>query len=656
MIFPGSALFNKAGKWVMAAELLETSRLFARCVANIKVEWIEPLAAHLCKYSWNDPHWEKKRGQVVAFENVSLFGLQIETRRKVNFGPHKPDEARDIFIQHALVEGELGGTFPFYEYNKSMVERLQDLENRVRQRDILVDEYTLFKFYDERLPADVHDRSGLSRIIKKAGSDDFLRMIEDDIIHQEPGSDKLAEFPEELDVGGFSCKATYRFQPGEEDDGISIHIPVDVISVVEPGLFDWLVPGMILEKIIFLFKGLPKSLRRQLIPVPDTAAKIFAEMEFRKGSFYGVLQDLIMARKQVRVERKDWPLESLPDHLKVRFCLVNKNGKVLKASRNFADLAAPGGNKPATGELLDGLKNKWERTGVTGWSFTDLPERLPVKDRQGRLLGFAWPGLEKSDRGEVGLRLFSSREVCIHETRRGLLALYLKQFKNLKGLKKDFALGNDKWALFEGIGSREEVNNDLRTFILEEIFASRDGLIPSRSAFEKKINDVRKEGIYGIGRKLSDLVVNILRERRAALDLINRYEEMGKPQKSPNRFDEFRTHLDKVLPADFLRTFDSRRLGSCQRYLQALLSRVERAHADPARDAQRAEQVRLHDERLAHAGEQQTYSQDYKRVLEEYREMVDEYRVSVFAQQIKTAFPVSEKRLNKKWRELKSLG
>jgi len=656
MIFPGSALFNKAGKWVMAAELVETSRLFARCVANIKVEWIEPLAAHLCKYSWSEPHWEKKRGQVVAFENVSLFGLLIEARRKANFGAHKPDEAREIFIQQGLVEGELGGAFPFHEHNKAMVERLQELEDRVRQRDILVDDYTLYRFYDERLPKDVYDRTGLSRMIKQAGSDDFLRMVEDDIVHQEPDSEQLTEFPEELDVGGFSCKVTYRFQPGEEDDGISIHIPVDVISQIEPARFDWLVPGMVHEKITFLLKGLPKALRRQLIPVPDTAAMIFAEMEFGQGSFYGALQDIILARKQVRIERNDWPLDSLPAHLKVRFCLINRHGKILKASRNFADLAAPGDRKPADGDLLEGLQKKWERRGITDWDFDGLPERIPVNDRRARLLGFAWPGLEDGGSGDINLRLFTSIDDCRQATRSGLLALYLNQFKNLKGLKKDFAIGKENWAIYEGVGSMEGVDNDLKNFILEEIFDSRNGVIPSRQAFAKKVTEVRSTGIFMLGRDLLDLVTATLRERRAVLDLINRYEGMAGRQKAPSRFDDFRTHLDKILPADFLRTFSGRRLRNCQRYLKALLIRVERAHADPARDAQRAGLLMIHDERLATASGQQAFSRDYERALEEYREMVDEYRVSLFAQEIRTAFPVSEKRLDKKWRELKGLG
>jgi ATP-dependent helicase HrpA len=655
MIFPGSALFNKAGKWVMAAELLETSRLFARCVANIKVEWIEPLAAHLCKYSWAEPHWEKKRGQVAAFENVTLFGLLIEARRKVSFGPHKPDEAREIFIQQALVENDLGGTFPFLAYNTAMIARLQELEDRVRQRDIMVDDWTIYRFYEERLPQNVYDRTGLMQLIKKNGSDDFLRMVEDDIVSRPPDSERLSEFPEELDGGGFYCKATYRFQPGAEDDGISVHIPVDLVSQVNPVRFDWLVPGMVLEKIIFLLKGLPKSLRRQLIPVPDTARALFEKLPFGQGSFYGALQDLLMTKKQVRVARSDWPFDLLPDHLKVRFCLIDSRGNILKATRNFADLAGTPSERPAGGEL-DGLQKKWQRSAITSWDFEGLPEMIAVKDRQGRLLGFAWPGLEDTGKDGINLRLYGSREEARVATRKGLLALYLLNFPNLKTLKKDFSLGPANWALYEGIGSREEVSRDLLTFILEEVFACRPGLIPKRAAFEQRLALVKKGGLVALGRNLVEQSVAVLRERRAVLDLINRYEGMAAPLESKKRFASFRDHLDAVLPLDFLRIFDGQRLRNSQRYLKALLVRVERAHVDPGRDELRAAQVRIHAERLASASCQQTFSKDYDRVLNEYREMIDEYRVSVFAQELKTAFPVSPKRLEKKWLELKALG
>jgi ATP-dependent helicase HrpA len=241
-------------------------------------------------------------------------------------------------------------------------------------------------------------------------------------------------------------------------------------------------------------------------------------------------------------------------------------------------------------------------------------------------------------------------------TRSGLLALYLQNFQKLKNLKKDFALGTENWALYEGVGSKDEVNRDLLTFILEEVFSCRAGVIPDRDTFDNQLAMVKQKGLVALGRNLLDQVTAVLRERRAVLDLINRYEGMAAPRESKERFDSFRTHLDTVLPPDFLRVFDTRRLRNCQRYLKALLVRIERAHADSSRDALRAEQIKVHEERLASASGQQTFSSDYGRVLAEYREMIDEFRISVFAQELKTAFPVSSKRLDKKWRELKALG
>jgi ATP-dependent helicase HrpA len=392
-----------------------------------------------------------------------------------------------------------------------------------------------------------------------------------------------------------------------------------------------------------------------LIPVPDSAKSLFAELKFGQGSFYGALQDLIMTRKQVRIERSDWPLDTLSDHLKVRFCLIDSQGKILKASRNFADLATPTGDRP-TSDLLDGLQRKWERQAIRGWDFEGLPERIPVKDRQGRLLGFAWPGLEDSGKDGINLRLFASREDSIARTREGLLALYLQNFQKLKNLRKDFALAPDNWALYEGVGSRDEVNRDLLTFILEEVFSCRAGVIPDQETFDNQLAKVKQKGLVAQGRNLLDQVTMVLRERRAVLDLINRYEGMSGPKESKERFDSLRTHLDNVLPPDFLRVFDARRLRNCQHYLKALLVRIERAHADPGRDALRAAQILVHEERLASADGQQTFSSDYERVLAEYREMIDEFRISIFAQELKTAFPVSLKRLDKKWRELTALG
>lgn len=461
MVFPGSSLFNKAGKWIMAAELVETSRLYARCVATIKPEWIEPLARHLCRYNWSDPHWEKKRGQVVAFENVTLFGLLIGAKRKVNYGPIKTGDSRQIFIQEALVDGELGGRFMFHDNNMALAGKLLELEDRVRERDIIADDWTIFSFYEERIPEYVYDRASLKRFLKKSGNDIFLRMREEDILKNEPGDEKLAEFPDEIEMGGFSLKLTYRFEPGAEDDGISVHIPVELVSHVEPGKMEWLVPGMFHDKLVLLMKALPKSLRRELIPVPDTAKKVAAALTFGKGHFYGELREVINKLYRIDIERHNWKLDNIPDHLRARYCLVDNKGKVIKASRDFGDIAVvptDGGGSSAASDAIDVLKKRYERKDIKEWDFTELPERIALKDKQGRLQGFVWPAIEDNGRGRVNVRLCSSKEESRKLTRKGLLNLYRPFFNNFKGVKKDFVIGKENWALFEGLPGRVEFN------------------------------------------------------------------------------------------------------------------------------------------------------------------------------------------------------
>jgi ATP-dependent helicase HrpA len=652
MIFPGSNLYNKAGKWIMAAEVVETSRLFARCVANIEVEWIEPLARHLCRYSWAEPHWEKKRGQVVAFENVSLFGLLIVARRRVNFGRVNPIESRQIMIQQGLVEGELGEELPFLVHNRALIENLEEMEDRVRQRDILVDEATIYDFYESRLPPEINDRAGLKKLLKNAGGDILLRMHESDILQRTPEPERLADYPEVLHFNGLVLRLSYRFEPGSEEDGVTVHLPVEILPQLDPAAFDWLVPGLLEEKVLFLLKGLPKGLRRPLVPVPEAARRLSRELVFGEGNLLGALQALILKHYQLRISRRDWPLANLPDHLRMRYSLEDRQGKVLQASRDFGQLVASGAVERPGGGLWADLRQKWERDGITGWDFTGLPERLPLQDQEGRLQGFAFPGLEEEEDGSARLRLFADEAERRRATSRGLLVLYGQSFQKFKGMKKDFSLGKEHWALLDGLGSREDLNRSLLEFILVEIFHTGTGLIPGREEFEATVARVKTQGLYQMCRELFAQVVGVLRERRTVLDLLHRYET-ATGKSGLEKFADCRRHLAQLLPPDFLSRFGGRQLRNTQRYLQALGRRVERAHVDPLRDRARANQLLVHEERLGALADRPLYTDEQRRLVEGYREMLEEYRVSLFAQEIKTLYPVSEKRLQGKWEEIR---
>lgn len=654
MIFPGSALFDRGGQWMMAAELVETSRLFARVVATIKPEWIEALAGQLCRSSYSEPHWEKSRGQVVALERVTLFGLVIVAGRRINYGPINLVEARQIFIQSALVEGELGTrNFGFLEKNQQLVKKLEGFEDRVRRRDILVDEYDLYQFYENRIPERIVNRAALKRLIKKRGSDDFLVMKKTDILKELPEAEELTDFPTRIHVGEFTLALSYTFEPGSDKDGVTVHIPSDLLGHISQQPFDWLVPGLLLEKIIFLLKGLPKSLRRQLIPVPQTAQQLLDDLTPFKGSLFHQLEELIYKRFRVRVDSLSWPLDGLPAHLKMRFAIKNEKGKEVAATRNFSELLRT--KQPSVaGEGFEKVKKKWERTNIVRWDFAGLPERIPLKDSDGRLTGFAWPGLVETD-GDIAIRLFVSQEQAREKTRIGLAALYRVSFpRQWKEAKKDFVIPRSHWALYEGVGTHEEVNEDLFSFIMAEIFQTHSGAIPGQQDFEARVAFVKQNGVYTPGKKVMEEVVELLRERRNVLDFIGKIEESGKGL-NKKTCALFRGQVKELLPPRFLAHMTRDELSHYPRYLKAISIRMERRMTNPAKDTAKEAQLQPHVAHLAELMERKNTSGELYEAICQYRQMIEEFKVSLFAQELKTAFPVSSRRLEEKLREIKVL-
>ncbi|MBI5557159.1 MAG: ATP-dependent RNA helicase HrpA [Deltaproteobacteria bacterium] len=699
MIFPGSGLFNKAGTWIMAGELVETSRLYGRTVAAIKPEWIEPLAGNLCRRSYSAPHWEKKYGQVTALEKVTLFGLVIEAGRRVNFGPIKPGEARQIFIQSALVEGECGGHFLFLEKNQQLIAQLSDLEDRMRRRDILVDDFLLHDFYDGRLPEDVFDRAGLVRLLKKHREDDFLLMKREDILRQLPERDELADYPRQIHCGELTLPLSYSFKPGEENDGVTVNIPAELTGHVQAEKFEWLVPGLLLEKVVFLLKGLPKSIRRHLIPIPRTAAELLTLLRPYEGSLYQQLEELIMRRFRQQIDRSFWPRDSLPKHLKMCYQLVDGAGKAVARGREFAALVrTPCPSSPVP--HLDTLRSQWEKKMVREWDFDAVPQRLPVKDQHGRLAGFAFPGLLAEGDGSVSLRLFGDAEQRARETVAGLRALYCLQFAaQCKALQKDLLLPRSSWFLYEGIASHEQFHEDLQTFALTEIFRCRDGLIPSRQEFEQTIATVKGGVLHVMAKAIMDLVVDVLRERRAVLAYLSdmekasrinpklhsdqdregkraatrQYMEYGEePHSAADKgiglkaawtktklgvtaddCRNFRQEVARLLPPRFLREVDGAKLKRIPRYLKALRIRLERKMLNPAKDAEKETQLAVHQQRLRQLLEMQNLTCEQLRLVLEFDAMIEEFKVSLFAQELKTVVPISAKRLEKLWQETK---
>jgi len=654
MVFPGSAQFDHGGQWIMAAELVETSRLFARTVATIKPEWIESLAGKLCRSSYSAPHWEKRRGQVVALEKVTIYGLVIVAGRRVNYGPINPKESRQTFIQSALVEGELGDqTFSFLEKNQKLVKKLEGFENRVRRRDILVDDYDLYQFYENRIPEQIVNRASLKRLIKKRGSDEFLLMTKEDILKELPEADELTDFPTKIKVGEFTLPLTYTFQPGSDKDGVTAHIPTDLLAHINQKQFDWLVPGMLLEKVVFLLKGLPKSIRRQLIPVPQTAQQFLGELTPFKGLLFHQLEELIYKKIRVHVDPLSWPVDGLPSHLKMRFVIINDKGKEIAATRNFIDLLRA--DQPQQGGAgLQKIKKQWEKADIIQWDFENIPERIPLKDRDGRLTGFAWPGLVESE-GQISLRLFTSQYDAREKTRIGLASLYRLHFlMQWKEAKKDFVIPRAHWALYEGLGTHEEINKDIFIFIIAEIFQTHSGSIPGKDDFNKCICFVKEYGLYTPGKKILKDIVKLLQQRRSVLDAIGKFEESAKGL-NKNTCLFFREQVKELLPPGFLAEITLKELNHFPRYLKAIGVRMERRMTNPAKDAAKEDQLQPHIAQLADVMRWKNITSELQLAISQYKQMVEEFKVSLFAQELKTAFPVSGRRLEEKWREIKVL-
>ncbi|MDH3392960.1 MAG: DUF3418 domain-containing protein, partial [Desulfobulbaceae bacterium] len=400
-----------------------------------------------------------------------------------------------------------------------------------------------------------------------------------------------------------------------------------------------------------LLKSLPKSLRKKLIPVPHSAECIYNDIASGQGSFYGALEHAIHKRFRLKIDRLEWQRDNIPDHLRMRYLLVDMAGKEVNRSRRFADLIS-GPSPTDRGNELTSLQRKWQRDGISNWDFANLPQRIAIKGNDGQLRGFAYPALTPDNNGKVAITLTTSETEANTITRKGLCLLYQLQFsKQMKMVKKDLTLPHRQWQLYEGIGSRETVNAQLLAFALETVFNCRDGIIPEEKGFSGKIEEIRRQGLYPAARSIMDLVLKVLLERRQTLDLLNSYRTKSATADKEERFNEYRQQVEAILPPDFLIEATENSLAGAERYFKALNVRMERAHADPHKDMAKSAQVAPFMDRLNSLPKKKK-SPEQQQLETEYRRMLEEFKVSLFAPEIKTAFPISAKRLDKKWQEL----
>ncbi len=650
MVFPGSVLFNKSRPWIVAAEMVRTSRLFARTAARIDPAWLEELGGSQCRYSYSEPRWDGGRGEVRAKERVTLFGLEIISDRDVPYGPKNPEEAHKIFVAEALVEGRVENPPDFLRRNLDLQKKILSMEDKLRRRDIMVSEDVIADFYSRRL-AGVYDLRGLKKRIRDAGGDEYLRLDERDLLLSPPDENELSNFPDALAVGASVFPASYKFAPGDDDDGVTVRVPYGQISGIPSEALEWGVPGLFKDKIASLVRGLPKSYRKRLMPLSETADIIAAEMKQTGRPLAESLAAFVKKRFHVDIPAGEWTRAEIPGHLRTRVAVIDPEGRELAASRNLEMLRRAGSIPfdPADSPDWKKARAQWEKEGLTDWNFGPLPESIPA----GPFLT-AYPGLEPSDHG-VNIRLFRSREGALASHLRGVEVLLRAKFsKDVDFLKRYLVVFEEygKAALF--FGGKEALEKGLMDNITKEIFRKD---LRSREEFDAYAETV-VNSFHEKSHALREATFRILESYQKTRRAIQEVEQAHRSNRAVGALcREIREEIEGLFPRNFLEIYSLGRLVQLPRYLSALRVRLERGKDDPEKDRKKAESVRPFREALRRLKDDlgNEASPEKRSAVQQVRWMVEEFKVAVFAPEIKTAFPISPNRLAVKIKEIEGL-
>ncbi|HEX4869447.1 MAG TPA: ATP-dependent RNA helicase HrpA [Moraxellaceae bacterium] len=646
-VFPGSVLAKKGPPWLMAAELVETQRVYARTVAKIEPEWAEALAGDLLKRKYFEPHWERRQGRVVAYEQTSLYGLVLNPKKKVGYEGINRPEAREIFIRSALVEGDVEMKAPFFRHNQEMVEEVRVLEDKVRRRDILVDEETLYAFYDERIPAEIANldnfeawRRGVERQDPK-----HLFLTREVLLAREVDEDHARDFPDELAMGAARFRLEYHFEPGHAADGVTVLVPAGLLDEVDEARLEWLVPGLLGAKVEALLKNLPKPLRRQLVPVPDSAAALAAALRFGEGELVAGLQ-LLLRRRGVVATAEDLDAAALEPHFRFNIRVLGERQQVLAEGRDLAAIRRElrqGGAKP-----LAAAPSALERSSLNDWpEDLAIPESvaLKVKGMDSR----AYPALAPAPDGMlVDLRLFPRRREAEQAHRRGLNRLFqLQLVGEFRQIRSRIAKDKGVFLLFAPYGDRAALESRFAFAVSDHVFVTHQPLVYTRAAFSDRLSTGRR-GLLEVAERLAGVVVQTY---TLAAEVRTRLETVKAPVFAATVAD-IRDQLAHLALADFLESVPWERWQHYPRYLRAILARLEKLPNNLSREAPAVAELRKrwqdYEQRAASLADRDVEAP----ALRDYRWLLEEYRVSLFAQTLKTAVPVSAARLDRLWAEI----
>ncbi len=634
-IFPGSSQFKRKPRWIVSSELVETTRLYARNVAQIDNQWIEPLARHMVKRNYFEPHFDVDRGQVFVYEEVSLYGLAIVRKRRIDFASVNPVQAREIFIQEGLVSQQLQSKAAFYRHNNLLIRDVEKLESKSRKRDILVDLTALYEFYDRVLPANVVSEFELNAFRKVAeAKKPRLLFFRKDMLMKQDVSLSEHLYPNSIKIAEADLKLDYHFDPQHEDDGVSINVPVAILRQVSRAQIDWIIPGLLREKCLALIKSLPKSLRKNFVPAPDYADRVVDGLEYDGKELTVALSEKLHRLTGVKVPVDSFGTGGLDPHLNMNIRVVDDNGKVLGSGRSLNRLL-----EEFSVEVEKGFsrreEHQLEQSGLTDWTFGDLPEEVEIEQANIRLKGY--PAIvDKKD--SVAIEIVDNKAVAEHLTEQGLLRLIMLQLKDQRKYIEKNIPAFDKFALYYATrGSRDELLRQTVEAIFRYTFIEAKPRVDTESSFRNRLME---------RQQLVDTTNKVARILGSVLQQVLEIEQMLKSSETERYklvYRDIRQQIERLLAPGFLSLVPLQWLAQYPRYLKAIEYRMEKLQGNIEKDEAAIREISSHSTRLFDLPDPE------RPCLQHYRWMLEEYRVSLFAQPIGTSIPVSGKRLEKEW-------
>ncbi len=647
-VFPGSVLYKSTPKWIMAAEIVETSRVYARINAKIDVAWIEDKARHLLKYHYSNPHWEKKRSQVVALEQATLYGLVIHADKKVSYGRINASEAKQIFIRAALIAGDFECRAKFFKHNQDLLAELEALEAKSRRRDIIVDEDVLYDFFDQQLPDEVHSGATLDKWLRNnPGKEQTLCLTSDDLMRKDATLVSDVMFPDHMEMNGSRFPIEYHFDPRNHCDGITLITPLAGLNAINPQRCEWLIPGLLQEKIVALIKSLPKQLRKNFVPAPNFAEACVEALEPSDDSLSAAVAKHLRKMTGVLVPYDAWNVNAISPHLLMNFRVIGNDGSVIEQGR---DLQAIKDLLSGSGELADVVEMSQQAEQDQAYHQDDvgpdilgtLPETVEI-ELQGVLMK-AFPALVREGK-KVNLRALQNKDLAQQETERALRQLFINALpEQIKHLRRSIPDIQNLCLKYSDFGSCEVLKQDIIDKAVDDVFLPE--AIHSAEAFSEKLEQGRGQ-LHECAEQWSQLLSTILDD----------YRTLKKAMKKPTlaqleMMADIQQQLSYLFPKNFITVIQREWLEQYPRYLAGINKRIEKSKTNMTRDRQlKIEFSRLWDEYVKRQELLQKQHIDSAQ-LGHYRWMLEEYRISLFAQELKTRFPVSDKRLRKYWNEL----